>query len=127
MGDAGRVERRAGIGDSGGTAIGDVIPGQAHRMKPGPADGRNVLGIGTRRGNVAVQGRSAPRVGNLEVSYGEGSVQQRRDPAEPMVGPGHVEDQIARKQQVGVSHGPDGETIRPLSGPSRIFPLVARP
>ena len=105
MRDAGCVQRTDGVGDAFGAAIRDVISRKRNRMEAGPAHGGHVVGVRTRRGDIAAEARCMPRMRDFHVTDRNiGVAHARGDPVQPVVGLRNVEDEVTREQEVDVVH-----------------------
>ena len=101
--DAGSIERRNRVGDPDGSAVGDVIAGQGHRVKARVRQRRDVAGVGAGRGHVAAHFRAMAGVRDFEVTDSDVDGAQRgRDAVEPVVGPRLIEYQIAGEDEIEV-------------------------
>src|SRR5690349_15257990 len=110
------VERVDGVGDSFGTAVGDVIARKRDCTKPGAAYRRDVVGIRSRRRDVAMHLRRMARVRDFDVpNRYVRTAHCRRDSVEPIVRLRNIEDEITGEEQVEVAHEPWRQLVRSIN------------
>jgi hypothetical protein len=95
------IQFRAGIGDTLGTAVGHVIPGERHNIDTRPPQRCQVRRQCTGRRHIATELNAAKRVRYLQVTdYAGGRARAGGNPAQPMVRVGRIQYQIAREEQL---------------------------
>ena len=103
--NAGSIQRRNRVSDPDGSAVGDVISGQGHRVKARVRQRRDIARVGAGRGHIAAHFRAMAGVWDFEVTDGDVDGAQRgRDAGEPVFGPRLIEYQIAGEDEIEAHH-----------------------
>ena len=100
MGNAERLQRCAGIGNAGGTAVGNVVARQCHCIEAGAWQCRQMGRISGRRRHITGHFVLAVTVWHFKMANHQiGGLQRWRDPRQPMIGAGFIQNDIAGEHQ----------------------------